>query len=193
VATPPAARAAAPEVDALLFRSRDGVREPLESGARIGPGDQLSLEFTGSEPLHVYVLDEDEAGETFTLFPVPGGETTNPLTPGRRHVLPGTRDGVPFEWVVTSAGGREHVLVVASRAPLAPLERAVAAMPAAAPERPVAYARVPDEAIATLRGIGGMAAAAPRPAGESRLEALSRDLASRHRGVWVRHLTLRNP
>lgn len=188
----PAPASVALEVEATLFRTRDGFREPVDTGARIAPGDQLSLEMSGGESLHVYVLDEDEQGETFTLFPVAGGEVGNPLARGR-HVLPGTRDGVPFDWVVTSAGGREHVLIVASRRPVAALEKAVAAMPAAATDRPVAYAKVPEEAWAGLRGIGGMAASSVRPAGESRLEALARDLASRRdAGVWVRHLSLRN-
>lgn len=190
--TPPPPPAAALDVEATLFRTRDGFREPVDTGARIAPGDQLSLEMSGDEPLHVYVLDEDEQGETFTLFPVAGGEVGNPLARGR-HVLPGTRDGVPFDWVVTSAGGREHVLIVASRRPVAALEKAVAAMPAAATDRPVAYAKVPEEAWAGLRGIGGMAASTVRPAGESRLEALARELAGRRdAGVWVRHLSLRN-
>ncbi|MFN8588356.1 MAG: serine/threonine-protein kinase [Candidatus Eisenbacteria bacterium] len=189
----PAATAApngVPFAEATLWRSRGGERAALVTGASVSPGDHLFLEFEGAEPLHVYVLDEDEQGETFTLFPVAGSDLANPLPTSARHRLPGQRDGAPFDWVVTSAGGREHVLIVASRKPIAALDQLVASVAAAAPGRDVRYAVVPEEALATLRGIGGMAAA-PAGARESKLERIARGLrAADHAGVWVRQLTL---
>lgn len=187
------APATAPAVAAALFRAREGGREEVESGATLSPGDRLSLEVSADEPVYVYVLDEDDRGETYTLFPVAGADAGNPLSAASRHVLPGRRAGVPFDWVVTSAGGREHVLVVASRKPVAALERAVAAMAPASEERPVAYAPVSEESWVGLRGIGGLAAAPERERDESRLQALARDLRAKGAGLWVRTFTLRNP
>ena len=183
--------AAAPDVDATLWRARGADRTLLETGGAISPGDHLFLDYRGREPLFVYVLDEDERGETFTLFPVAGTDLANPLPGGVAHRLPGRRDGAPFDWVVTSSGGREHLLVVASRKRLAVLEDLVAATAPAASDREVRYAAVPHEALATLRGIGGLAPAEPGAESASRLGALAAGLAARpDAGLWVRHLVL---
>jgi hypothetical protein len=182
----PVARLAA---QAVLWRTREGERVPLADGGAVQPGDHLHLEFASAEPVHVYVLNEDAAGEAYTLFPVSGADRANPV-PAGEHRLPGALAGRDFDWVVTCAGGREEVLVVASRRPVAALERQVAAMPAAEPGRTVAYAPVGEEQIAALRGIGGMAAAPPGTR-EGRLARLARDLAAgAEPGLWVRRLTL---
>ena len=146
-------------VEATLYRSSSSGVAPLADGGRVTPGDQLYLEIEGSEELHAYVLDEDENGDIFVLFPVDGLTLENPLPAGVRHRLPGELDGVSQDWQVTSAGGRETILVVTSKKPLAPLEREVASLPEAAPQSgPVlAYAELDDSAIDTLRGIAGMA------------------------------------
>jgi len=179
--------------EAVLYRLRGGERVPLADGSSISPGDHLYLELEAAERLHVYVLDEDEQGETFALFPVPGTEQLNPLAPDQRHRLPGKRDGAPFDWVVTSSGGRDHVLVIASRKPLPELEQRISALAPADAGRPVAYARIGDEAIATLRGIGGMAPAPEGAARESQLDGLARALAARREGgIWVRTFSLQN-
>lgn len=187
-----ASRAAAVSAEAVLWRVRDGRRVPMADQGAVAPGDQLHLEFAGSEPLYVYVLDEDSHGETFTLFPVRGSDLANPV-PAGEHRLPGAFAGQAFDWVVTSSGGREDVLVVASRRPVAALEASVAALAPAASGRTVTYAPVADEAIAALRGIGGLAPA-PISAGDGRLAKLARDLIARGEpGVWVRRVTLSNP
>ncbi len=191
VTEPSAAPAPAPRPDVAitLWRARDGVKTALADGDPVRPGDHLWLEFRGGEPLHVYVLDEDDRGQTFALFPVAGTDLANPVRAKHRVRLPGTRDGVPFDWVVTSEGGHERLLVVASRTPLAPLAELVAASRPASAEEPVAYAEVGEGAMAALRGIGGMA-----PAGEARegrLAAVERALASRtDGGFWTRHIVL---
>lgn len=190
-ATPGAA--AEVEVAASLWRARGGDRVRLEDGGAIAAGDHLFLDYLGVEPLYVYVLDEDERGETYTLFPVAGTDLANPLPAGVPLRLPGQRAGEPFDWVVTSAGGREHVLVVASRRRLAVLEDLVAATTPAESGREVRYAQVPDEAMATLRGIGGLAPAPAGGAPESRLGALAAGLAARKGAdLWVRHLVLQS-
>ncbi len=192
-ATPAApATEAIPFAEATLWRARGEERSALVTGASISPGDHLFLEFESAEPLHVYVLDEDEKGETYTLFPVAGSDLANPLPTTARHRLPGKHGGSPFDWVVTSAGGREHVLIVASRKPIAALDQLVASVAAADPSRPVNYANVGEQTFATLRGIGGMEAAPAAPSGrESKLESLARRLrANAGNGYWVRQLTL---
>ena len=56
-----------------------------------------------------------------------------------------------------------------------------------------AYARIGDDAIATLRGIGGMAPAPEGAARESQLDGLARALAARREGgIWVRTYSLQN-
>lgn len=182
-----------PSAEVWFWRTRDAQRQLLESGSAISPGDHLYLEYRGAEPLFVYVLDEDDHGETYTLFPVAGSDLANPLRAHQKLRLPGRRDGQAFDWLTTSAGGHERVLIVASRKRVPTLEQLVAAIPAADPGHPVAYARVPDEAMASLRGIGGMAPAPAREPRESRLSALARELAARHApGVWLRSLELEN-
>jgi hypothetical protein len=173
----------------------------LQSGDRVRPGDAVSLEFRATEPAYVYVLDADEHGETYLLFPQPMFDRANPLPADSTIVLPGTRSGRESAWTVTSRGGREHLLVVASPTPLEELERELAALPAPEPGKPVSYARVQGGTMDRLRGIGGVSDA---PATETRAPAHGpsgvfdkiRTLAEEERdvrGPWVRKVVLENP
>jgi hypothetical protein len=141
-------------------------------------------------------VDEDERGEAFLLFPQPRFDRHNPLS-GDAVVLPGTLDGRESAWTVTSRGGREHILVVASPDPVRDLEAELAKLPAASPDRPVAYAKVPPPVMERLRGVGGLVAIEGEPT-RRRSGALDRiaALAGREHnvtGVWVRRVTLENP
>lgn len=187
----------APELEATLFRVTAGSREALRTGDLVAPGDELALEVTSREPVHVYVLTEDEAGAVFVLFPLSGRGTHNPLAAGVRHRLPGREQTEELSWQVTSAGGRETFLVLASRAPLAPVAEAVATIPQAAADAAVAYRTLPADALARLRGVGGVVrgptlqeASHPRI-----LSGLAHDLAKSRTGreVWMRLLVLENP
>lgn len=115
--------------EASLFRMHAGVENPLDPdrGVRLQPGDQLGLKFKSRDPLHVYVFNEAESnlGEINTLFPVPGLDQANPLPGGKRHLLPGRYAGVPVFWDVDSLGGKERILIVASRGSRADLERRI--------------------------------------------------------------------
>jgi hypothetical protein len=182
----------APEATAVLWRVRDGVATPLEDGDAVRPGDHLSLEFRAAERLWVYVLDEDDRGEMFVLFPVAGVEARNPLPAGGPHRLPGPRGGEPLDWVVSSTGGRERVLAIASRRPIEALERQIAALPSADPSRPVVFPPPSEAAVAELRGIGRMAPASAMPAGASRLDRLWGELSAGGEAVWVRRVVLDN-
>src|SRR6185503_15336331 len=104
----------------------------------------------------VYVLDSDERGETYLLFPEPIFETANPVPPNALHVLPGTREGHESAWTVTSRGGREHLLVVASPERVPELEAELGQLPAPRAGRPIEYAKVGSAAVERMRGIGGV-------------------------------------
>jgi eukaryotic-like serine/threonine-protein kinase len=170
-----------------------GVRELLAPGARVAVGDRITLELETSAPLWVYVVNEDEAGHAYALFPLPDLEPRNPLGPGR-HVLPGTRDGTPLSWTVDTPGGREHLLVLASPERLAEYE---AEMRALARPGEVAVA-LPEAARLRLRGIGGLGTSpesAPSRSAGTLFEMAQRLAANSEvvSGVWLRRIELANP
>jgi hypothetical protein len=192
--TPPRARP--PAVEAALFRIAGGAVEPLASGASVRPGDRLYLELEAREPIHLYVINEDQAGRAYSLFPLNGVEPANPLAANLSHRLPGRRGGAPLEWQVTSAGGREAFLLVASRSRLEALERELGRLEPAEAGREVAYAELDDAALESLRGIGGLVTGRdPGSAGSrGRVAELARRLAASTSGeLWVRLFELENP
>jgi serine/threonine protein kinase len=185
------------EVDATLVRRSTGGLHRLGTGDRVSPGDQLSLKFRATSPVWVYVLNEDERGETFLLFPQPRFDVSNPIPGDSTIVLPGAIGGVENAWEVTSRGGREHFLVVASRKPVADIERDLKRLPEAKPGRPILYASVDTSTVERLRGVGGVAPlpAGTSPPGGSAFESFQ-VLAGRERvvqDIWVRKITLENP
>lgn len=184
------------QVEATLYREGSGRAELVLPGGSVAPGDRLFLEVESGEPVHVYVLNEDERGERFMLFPLAGLDSANPLPAGVRHRLPGRSSGVPQAWEVSSAGGREAFLVVAAREPLPEIESELASFEAADPSR---RPEAPGHPATTgeLRGIGGLAeSSSASPAGSRALDRLAAQLAARQRAdgsVWVQQLELENP
>lgn len=180
-----------------LFRRSDGQTVPLSAtGGRIAPGDRISMEVRGTEPMYLYVLDDDNEGSPFVLFPIPGLEATNPLKAGVRHQLPGRQNDSLAYWIVTNPAANERVIAIASREPLDELESVVRALPPAERGRPVRHARVGDEALSRLRGIGGIEVEPIQPE-KSRdlLEQAIRGLTERghQKGdVWVWEAKLQN-
>jgi hypothetical protein len=177
----------------------NGSSSLLLPGSSIAPGDELFLEFKGSKELYVYVISQDEKGEAFLLFPMRGSELTNPLPPRKTHRLPGTQDGEQTVWKVTSSGGREHMVVLASRDRLAELEAEILGL--ARPQESGApskgYAPLTEKSIIRLRGIGGVgkpSATAAAPGADTRnVFAQIEKLAGREetvRGVWMRRIDL---
>jgi hypothetical protein len=157
----------------------------------------LSLQVRASVPIHIYVVNEDERGESFLLFPLPGQSLTNPLPAGQRHRLPGIVEGYPSSWQVTSAGEREHFLIFATPEPPTPaFARMFAAIPPATPGKRVEHHRLSPEALGVLRGVGGVARVAGRSDPLRMTQEFATPLASGEesvRGVWVRQITLANP
>ncbi|MBD3236819.1 MAG: protein kinase [Candidatus Eisenbacteria bacterium] len=186
------------EVDARLLREGPGGTELLLPGARVAPGDRLHLEFEASREMYLYVLAEDERGAAFLLHPIPGSAAVNPLAADIVHRLPPDRDGQAYSWGVSSAGGTEHLLLIASPEALTDFEQTLAALP---PPReaaaPTALPLDPD-ALMQLRGIG-LLLPEEQPADPHAAHsafALARELAAgpeRGRGIWVRQIDLVNP
>jgi hypothetical protein len=181
----------------FLRRGADGDTH-LESGDRVAPGDHLSLEFRCTRPAWVYVLDADERGECYLLFPQPSFDRKNPMPPNSTVVLPGTLGGRENAWTVTSRGGREHLLVAAAPEPVPELEQELSRLPAPVPGHRVSYARLPSGTVERLRGIGGVGEVVvpDASAGPAAIFERIRQLAGSDqgvRGVWVRQITLENP
>jgi len=184
-------------IDSVIYRAAAGQEVRLQTGARVAPGDQLFASVRVSVPAYVYIVNEDEQGESYLLFPLPGQSVTNPLPAGTANRLPGTRGGREVFWQVTSAGGREHFLIFASPEKLPVLEQMFAALPRPEEGRPIDSARLSREVVGTLRGVGGLAPAPGQKLGESSLTSQFptplRDSEEVARGLWVRQLTLDNP
>ena len=184
-------------VEAALYRQRPGTKERIASGGQVQPGDRLFLEFKGSKPLHVYVLNEDERGNTYLLFPLAGVEPANPVSPGGPHRLPGSLNGVPQTWEVDSYGGHETLLFVASREPLKNLESQMERLRQPETTGPAGRS-VPDPGTSRLlRGIGRLAPVGPAGSDASgRLAEIYKSLgmnAENVRGIWVQQIQLENP
>ena len=133
---------------------RAGGAAALRTGDRVEVGDALHLRLDANEaPLWLYLVNEDDHGRVYRLFPLDGVEPSNPLPAGDFR-LPGRIGGVEQDWVVTSEGGTESFLLVASRAPLPGLETALARLDGASADR---QPRRPSTA-SPLRGVGGLEA-----------------------------------
>jgi hypothetical protein len=185
-------------IDAALYREQDGVAVRLGTGTTIAPGDRLSLEVRASVPTYLYVVNEDDQGESYLLFPLPGQSVTNPLPAGQRHRIPGMQDGEQTFWQVTSPGGREHFVIFASPEPPSPaFARIFDELPGPTAGKPIRTHRLSIEAVGVLRGVGGLAS---KPARSDQPARLSSEFATpltgseeMARGVWVRQITLENP
>ena len=180
------------DIEAAFFRARRSGDERLLPDARVSPGDELFLKLKASVPLHVYVVNEDEKGAAFLLFPLRGEGPTNPLPAGQLVTVPGAS-----RWQVNTPGKREHFLVFASPEPVDSLEETFARLPPPRAGAPIGDAPLSSAAVERLRGVGGLTQAPPtqgRDAGLSRLFTLPlTDLSEKARGLWVRQLTLENP
>jgi hypothetical protein len=110
--------------DARLLRGETRL-DPLTSGDRVDASDIVHLEIDLAQDCSVYVLNRDERGAASLLFPVLGYVLQNPIEAGRDVSIPGTRTGEerPVAWTLGAVGGRMHLLVVASAAPIEGFER----------------------------------------------------------------------
>jgi eukaryotic-like serine/threonine-protein kinase len=190
IAQPPAYR-----IESAFYKRRDGGETRLRSGDRVAPNDELFARLRVSAPTYVYIVNEDDNGESFVLFPLPGQAVENPIVPGATIRIPGTR-AEEVTWQISSAGGREHFLVFASSERLDAFEELFAALPRPTFGRPVTSSRLTERAVGKLRGVGGLTAAPTAQPG-ARLAAIFTsplgDGEETARGLWVRQLTVENP
>jgi hypothetical protein len=182
-------------IGTTLYRlSHEGGQSPLRFGDRVAPGDDVFAKLSVSAPTYVYIVNEDDQGESFLLFPLPGQAVDNPIQAGAATRIPGTRDA-DLSWHITSAGGREHFLIFASPERLQVFEELFAGLPRPGFSLPTISAKLPDKTIGRLRGVGGLASSNVRSSG--RLAAVFTqplgDVEETTQGLWVRQLTLDNP
>ncbi len=165
------------EVEAQFFRVRNGVEIPLESGDDLKIGDQVFLEVRGSTDMYLYVLNGDDAGATYALFPMTGIATENPLTGDRVQVLPTSRD-VGQNWLINSVAEAESFLVVASKHSLEWLEKELAEIPQ------------PQETTGTFRGAGELTAPKTLRSAIVSVYARLRSDATNDQSLWFRKLDI---
>ena len=113
-----------------------------------------------SKEVYVYVLNADDAGKSYRLFPLPDHQPDNPLAPAKEHRLPG--DG-------RELGRHERRRARALRRSWStPVRKdAVEALVQDDPRRdggrgPVTRAAIPPDDIGVLRSVGGLVER-PRP------------------------------
>jgi hypothetical protein len=184
------------EVTASFYARRDGRDVRLTHGSRVRPGDELFAVINASKPVFVYIINRDETGESFLLFPLSGFSPSNPVRTDQMVRLPGTRDGQQHYWQVHSIGGQEHFFLYVSPTRLVDFEQLLAALPRAELGRSVNSLPLPNSALGVLRGVGGLSA----PAGSSTstgtelvdLQPLS-DRNESAEGVWARRVSFQNP
>ena len=188
--------AASYSIDAGLYRISETGEAKLRPGDRVRPGDRLMLQVQVSRPTHIYVVNEDDMGESYLLFPLPDQTVANPIEPGQAVRLPAGGGSVPLYWKVTSAGGREHFLIFATPEPLPAFDRLFASLAHPQLNAPVLASPLSADAVGVLRGVGGLTSS-PRPSSSGKLaEQFTMPLpqtAESANGLWVRQITLENP
>ncbi len=162
-------------IDAALLRAHAGAE--WAPASEVALGDRLMLTLDSPNDVFVYVINWDEQGRAYLLFPMRDSELRNPLSAGAGHRLPGPVGGEPFAWEVSSAGGREHFAVVASRDRLDEFERLARQIPEVVVE---GEGTLPPAAISSvLRGVGRASAAPPSAGAPSRPDEIVEELRRR--------------
>jgi len=177
-----------------LFREAKNGAERLLSGSPIRPGDNLYLNILGTTTMYVYVLDSDEYGHAYYLYPGPAYDTKGALSAGVPHRLPGTRNGETVNWRVTSPGGKETIVVVASKHPQPEFEQEIASIPAPRLDAPITYQEVSPQALQVVRGIGGLTTSTPKGPDvvTGAMQKLNTDSIAAS-DFWTWQISLQNP
>ena len=89
-------------------------------------------------------MNEDDRGDSFVLFPLPGRAVDNPIRAETAIRIPGTSKE-KFNWVLTSVGEREHFIVFASPERMQAFEEIFATLPQPVIGRKVETPRSPRE------------------------------------------------
>jgi len=138
------------------------------------------------------VVNEDDKGASFLLFPLPGQRAGNPIQPGQEVTLPGA-----VRWKITSAGGREHLVVFASPDRMEAFEQVFASLATPRENAPVIGASLEPRTIERLRSVGGLTASpAPQTTAAGLSQLFTAPLTNAREtvhGLWIRQITLDNP
>jgi len=184
-------------VEASFFKSTPEGSLRLAPGSRVGLGDKLFLELKPSRDVYTYLINEDDRGAIYLLFPLPHLELQNPLSGGSTHRVPGRWQGQQLAWSVTTVGGTERFMLVTSSERLADFEAAIADLPK--PQPGALAVPLTRGTVARLRGVGGLVVddqAAARTEGVGglldTLKARSTQDTSRS-DVRIEHFQLMNP
>ena len=137
------------------------------------------------------MLNTDDAGKTFRLFPLADHQPDNPLAQAKEHRLPGD---VGVDWEVSSAGGREHFVIMVNPIRVDAVEALVRSIPEAAEGR--TGVTIPARDIGVLRSVGGLVkdktiatASAPALLWFEEASELTGQLETAS-GPWMRRLTV---
>ena len=158
--------------------------------------DRLWFELRVSKPVHVYVINRDDEGRAFALFPLPQFSLQNPVPANQWLRIPGDVNGEQRSWYVDTPGGREDLLILVSPEPQPEFEKQMARL-----DRPEDLGiAIEDLSDLPVRGIGALVPARPsdNPAGSAaRLFDLAEEIAGHEaesaEGVWFRKIQLVNP
>jgi hypothetical protein len=187
-ASPPPAADPSYRVEVALYRVRAGQETRLRTDERLQPLDELFLRMQTSVPANLYVVNEDERGRGFLLYPL-AGQPREPLTPGVKHRVPSR-----FNWRVDTPGGREHFVVFVSPGPAPEIERLVSSLPPAREEGAVPLSA---NHIQQLRSVGGLVRVPDAAGGGLRLSTRFTtplpDGPEDAEGLWVRRISFENP
>lgn len=177
-------------LDFAVYRAGPDSDERLRPMSRVRKGDNVFMEVKPTESVYLYVINEDEIGNTEVLFPRSDLATRNPLRGGELHRVPGlTTGGDDLAWTVTSVGEVEHFLIVASREPMPEIEADLARVDA------------PNLSVASrgkLRGLGGTSVIQRQERRTqatlaSILESIPEGAVHSRDGTLVRQFELANP
>jgi len=179
------------DIDATFFRMAPDGRKPLAMGERVSVRDEIGLSVRTSAPTYLYVVNEDDHGESFLLYPLPGDRPSNRIPADRDVRVP---EG--YNWVVDSVGGKEHFLVFASDTRLAAFEDAFRSLLSPQVGGAPRAVRLPASVKQQFRGVGEVKRLPDGPAMPSLnlREVFQEPLRGRESasGLWVRQLTLVN-
>ena len=179
------------DIEASFYKMAGTSAEKLTENDRLKVNDRIHLSVQSSAPTYVYVVNEDEKGAAYLLFPLPDQRVPNPIPADKVVRIPSDQD-----WKVDSAGGEEHFLVFASNDRLTAFEDVFAKLASPEAGRPVTDGRLPAGTLDRLRSVGSLAPIEkPKNPGTRFRDMFTTPLAGREtaRGLWVRQLTLANP
>lgn len=166
---------------------------PLQDGDTLTQGDRLELTLRLNRPAHVYLLNEDSAGNLYVMFPDPECRIENPLSSNQEHLLPGLieRQGVVQReyWEVGPGSSAELFLLIASQEPLPVLEGELSILRAEHPTGALPLSS-PRSTHSTPRSLDGVSA---NPEGDSSdwlFEDSTWEMTSRRRARAAHHSKL---